>query len=115
MLALCSVSEAAKQGVLTGTVTGPSGAVFPNANVWIRWNDTTGLMGEGRRAKKPHQRELRTRTDDSGQFSLHLEPGTYDVFVYADAFEPACAIAFITPGEVRELKLRLPAHAGPQE
>ncbi len=106
---------ASDYGSLTGTVTDPTGVVFRNANVWIRWNDTSGLMGEGRKARAPRQRELHLRTDANGQFSVKVEAGIYDVFVFADGYVPVCSTVPVEAGKTRDLKLHIPGWAGPME
>ncbi len=40
--AVHSPAQAHDSGTLVATVTDPSGAVQPNAHVWIRWNDLLG-------------------------------------------------------------------------
>lgn len=115
VLAASSTMHAGDYGTLAGTVTDPTGVVFRNANVWIRWNDTSGLMGEGRKAYPPKQREMHLRTDANGQFSLKIEAGIYDVFVYADAYVPVCNTVAVEAGATRELKLHIPRWAGPME
>jgi hypothetical protein len=58
-------------GVLSGTVSDPSGAKITHATVHVQSNSL--------------QRD--TTTDDTGRFSLTLPPGIYDVTISATGFE----------------------------
>jgi hypothetical protein len=59
-------------GLLTGTVSDPSGAKITRADVRVQ----NGLL----------QRD--TSTDDTGRFSLSLPPGGYEVDITAEGFRP---------------------------
>jgi hypothetical protein len=70
--------QAQTTGDITGTVTDPSGAVVPGANVIVR-NNATGV-------------ERTTTTNDRGVFILTaLQPGSYSVIVEGSGFKRALA------------------------
>ena len=66
-----TVDAPANLGVLSGTVSDPSGAKISHADVHIQSNSL--------------QRE--TTTDDTGRFSLPLPPGSYEVTIAAVGFK----------------------------
>lgn len=59
-------------GILSGTVSDPSGAKIPNAGVHIQGGTV----------------DRDTTTDGTGRFSLPLPPGSYMVIIRADGFKP---------------------------
>lgn len=72
-LAATLAASAQSTASLSGTVTDPSGAVVPNAQITVR-NLATGL-------------DRATRSDSSGNYSVaSLQPGNYSVTVHAPSF-----------------------------
>src|SRR6185437_3544288 len=65
-------------GSIVGTVTDPSGAVVPNADV---------------KAVNPQTGETRdTKTDSAGRYTLgNVLPGVYEIHVTATGFRPVIA------------------------
>jgi Carboxypeptidase regulatory-like domain len=104
-----TVASAAQQpGTLTGTVLGPDGAIVPNTEVEVRWNDVSHVTNKGMR---PRRRSIIITADMAGQYSIQLPPGNWDVFAYHDGFAPACTLALIDKGKTTTTDLRLTKYA----
>jgi Carboxypeptidase regulatory-like domain len=87
-------------GTLSGVVTGPSGAVVPNARVTVK-NVATGQSAEA-------------LTNAEGIFSVpNLGPGEYEVSASAEGFEGKTARAAVAAGGVQKLDLSLAAAGAP--
>ena len=87
-----------------GSVQGPLGVPIPGAHVALRWNFSGEPMcwndGHCKKTKKPSKQTLQVETDDNGDFSAQLPPGTWDVFIFRDGFVPACAQIFVESGKI---------------
>ena len=75
-----ATEAAAKLGVLSGTVSDPSEAKVPHADVHVQGSSI----------------ERDTTTDDRGRFSLPLPPGSYIVTVMAAGFRPSLSTVTLT-------------------
>jgi hypothetical protein len=72
---------------LSGTVRDSEGAAIPKAHVVVHWDSTgSNYLKNNIGAKE----DKIATTDASGEFSLDLPPGFYDVFISAAAFSPQC-------------------------
>src|SRR5271170_5733726 len=81
---ICSVAAFAQgdRGTITGTVTDPTGAVVPNANIQITNTDTSA--------------EYKVGTTNTGNYTLaNLPVGNYELTVDAPGFKK-----FLRPGLV---------------
>jgi hypothetical protein len=117
-ISMCSTARAQEMGKLKGTLLGPDGTAMANFSVHLRWNARppaggviTGKQKPPRKAWQPRKKWLVVDSDDSGQFSITLPAGNWDVIAYADAFAPTCAVALIEEGKTTTLDLRFPGYA----
>ena len=102
---------AQENGVLTGTVSEPSGVAVGSSPVTLRWNDLGTPMswdGVPRKRKRPHKKELTVLTDNAGRFSIPLLPGAWDVFAYHDGFVPVCTVVGVDARETTNVELKFP-------
>jgi hypothetical protein len=106
---------AQNSGTLSGTLLDPQGTAVPNASLELRRNYLNNEMhwngGSPGKQKPPHEKLLRVNTNNSGQFSIKLTPGNWDVFAYFDGFAPTCTVIVIEPGKTATLELRFPRYA----
>ena len=73
-LAPASFAQSLTSGGVTGTVTDPSGAAVPNANVTLKNNDTGATQN--------------TTTNSTGAYRFALlNPGSYSLSVKAPGFQ----------------------------
>jgi outer membrane receptor protein involved in Fe transport len=81
-------------GDVTGTVTDPSGAIVPNAQVTLKNNDT-GVTQT-------------TNTGNSGQYRFAFQkPGRYTVSVTTQGFQTVSVPAFVSVGQATRADVRL--------
>jgi hypothetical protein len=96
-LALPDVARAqAGSASLTGSITGPSGAIVPNAHVSIK-DVATGQISQ-------------TQSDSAGAYTITgLAPGDYEVSVSADGFATATQKVTLAAGATQSLNLAMSA------
>jgi hypothetical protein len=94
------VQATSAASTLNGTVSDPSGANIPHADVHIE--------GEGIRRD--------TQSDGAGRFTLALPSGKYEIRITANGFDPYTSSVTLTPGVAHPgLDARLPVAAETEE
>jgi len=89
-------------GVLSGTVTDPSGAVIAHADVHIEPHAPSSSPATA----------SETTTDDAGRFTIKLPPSIYDVTISSSGFEAFVSIVTVSERMVRlDAKLAIAASA----
>jgi hypothetical protein len=94
----------ARAATLTGTILDDMGAVIPDARVIIHW-DAVGL--DSVKENVGTKDDKIAITNQSGQFSVELPPGVYDVFVEAAGFSPHCEKVPLKGKQFRPYKAQL--------
>jgi hypothetical protein len=94
LFATFAYSQSVVTGDLTGTVTDPSGAVIPNANVSIK-NDASGESQS-------------THTNDQGQYRFSLlKPGSYTLAVQASGLANTERHVVVSLGQVTNVPVKV--------
>ena len=93
-LAIAAAAQSQISGDITGTVTDPSGAVVPNANVTLK-NNATGA-----------NQTATTNAAGVYRFSL-LPPGSYSVTATAQGFQGASHRADVSVGQATAMNIQL--------
>jgi len=101
---LLFAAASARAATLSGTVRDSEGAVIPNAHVVVHWDPSgSNYLKDNIGIKQ----DVAATTDSSGQFSVELPPGFYDVFVTAMAFTPHCDKVRVKNKESRAYEVKL--------
>ena len=111
LICIASVNCALAQepGVVTGTLSDPTGAAVPNSVIELRRNAAEVGPHEGRH-KSPHKKTLTIFTDEGGRFSVKLFPGAWDVFAYRNGFAPTCTLVYVEGGTAATVDLKFPKY-----
>ena len=72
--------------VVSGTVTYDTTAL---GGVLVTAQTYDALAGDEKDKVVVHSS---TTTDDDGQYTMYLEPGTYNIVAYQDGYDPDCAV-----------------------
>jgi Carboxypeptidase regulatory-like domain len=89
---------------LSGTVVDQQGAAIPNGRVTVHW-DSAGL--DDVKENIGIRDDKIATTDSTGDFSLDLPPGVYDIFVTAPGFSPHCEKLTLKAQEMHHYEVRL--------
>jgi Carboxypeptidase regulatory-like domain len=96
LLYIISVS-ADPQSKITGQVTDSEGAALANSRVLVHWDSSgsTVDLADNIGSKE----DVIVVTDASGNYSVSVPPGFYDLFVSAMAFTPTAAKVRVKQGQ----------------
>lgn len=109
LLFLLLLSRTAISAELHGRVTDQLGAVISGARILVHWDPAGSQVGLTDNVGI--KEDASTVTDSTGQFSLPLPPGFYDVFVSSMAFDPKCTKVRVTTKTPANIRLALKASA----
>jgi hypothetical protein len=94
----------AKAATLTGTVLDSEGAAIGDAHIIVHWDHSgSDYLKDNLGIKE----DITATSDSSGQFSVELPSGFYDVFVAATAFTPHCEKIRLKGKETKTYKVKL--------
>lgn len=102
-------TEPQLKGKIDGTVTDPLYAAISKAIVIIHcaWLEPT----DQRQSTRPE--DFRLLSDRNGGFAIDLEPGFYDVAIFADGFSPYASKVRVKSGQATKYMIKL--EVDPQE
>lgn len=77
------------KSVIEGKVTDCEGAALANARILLHWDSSGSTAGLKDNIGMKH--DIAGVSDIAGNYSVHVPPGFYDIFVSAKAFTPIAA------------------------
>ncbi len=95
MVILCSALLSGQtSSKISGVVRDSARAVIANAEVAIHWNCRVPKGPDA-----PKSNDVIIKTDNTGQYSLAVAPGFYDVCAHPKAFSPSCTTVRAEEGQ----------------
>jgi hypothetical protein len=100
-----AISVPAPVPLLSGTVTDQMGAVISRAVVIVHWDPSGSEVGL--RDNVGIKEDLRTITDQEGNFAVDVPPGFYDLFFSSMSFSPSCRKVRVKADKPERVTVRL--------
>lgn len=97
VLAVCASAGPSNTSVIKGVVRDSEGAAIGGAYVLIHWDSSGSTVGLT--TNLGSKEDTRVTTNRTGEFSVEVPPGFYDVFVSAMSFSPQCRKIRVRAGE----------------
>jgi hypothetical protein len=108
LVCLClSWLSAAPEYSIRGQITDSEGAAIANARVLVHWDSSGSTVGL--RDNVGIKQDVMVVTDASGDYSVNVPPGFYDVFVSSMAFTPTATKVRVKQGRPATFSTKLNA------
>ncbi len=106
LVSLCfSRLSAAPEYAIRGQITDSEGAAIANARVLVHWDSSGSTLGLGDNIGT--KQDVIVVTDVSGDYSVNVPAGFYDVFVSAMSFTPTATKVRVKQGRPATFSTKL--------